>query len=605
MRPRTRSIWAALVVGALTVLGLAAAPTAALAAGNYATQATVSDIKFTKTEITDDRRSELTGSWSLPDNPTTPAGFTLELPAELKGLNDSFNLVVPGTSEVMGKCVVTTTELDCSIDDAYVAKNPRNLHGTFNFWASSQLKNTETVVHDFTFKNVVGKTTVTVKPDKCTERCEFTGWSGQKFGSYDPKHNEIWWYIEVPAPVGGLTAGEDIVVSDILGDGQALAKSENLWVEETSTVVKHDSGSSYPDDWKTMDASRLAFSAGPPITASWKAEQGKFYRVVVRVSATKNLPTYTNKASIKVGSTKLVDVSSTIDKQGGSGTGLGNDVGMFTINKKVNGDAIVPTDAKFTVHYVVTGPDGKVLADADTTVSATEPFRSEVYPVGSTVKLSEAKPEDSASVSWAAPVFDKAEFTLEGGTNTEVALTNTATLQTGDFKVKKVLSGNGASLISADHEFTVKYNYAAGDGYAAGSGELKVRADGTEATSPKLPVGAVVKLSEVAPAPVDKGTWGEAKFSTDTVTIAKGESVEVTLENPITTVPPTSTTPSTPTTPTTPETTPAEPTPVTTPPTSPPLANTGASVGFGVGAAALLLIAGVAAVGFSRRRARH
>lgn len=606
-RQRTKTIWAALIAGALTVLGLAAAPTAAFAAGDYATNATISDVTFAKTEITDGQRNELSGKWSLPNNPSTPAGFTLVLPEGLQGREDNFDLKVPGSDEVMGKCEVTKTELDCSIDDAYVAKNPRNLKGTFTFWASIQLKNKDVVTKDFVFKNVEGKTTVKVNPNQCTANCEFKGWTGYKAGDYDPARKAVWWSIEVPVPATGHKAGDEIVVTDTMSAGQTLVEDKDLTVQETFTIVKDDSGREYPGNWKNLPASDVKVTTGTPITAKWTAKQGAFYRVVLKVAASDNATTepdgsisYKNAATIKVGNLETVPVSQTVRRQGGSGTGIGDNVGTFAVKKSLAGDAIVSKDTEFTVHYVVTSPDGATLADADATVSATKPFTSGEYLAGSTVKLTEVKPKDSASVNWAVPKFDKSEFKLEGGANIDVSLKNTASLQTGVFKAKKVVTGNGASLIPADAEFTVKYNYAAGEGFAAGSGELKLRADGTEATSPKLPVGAVVKLSEVAPAAVDGGTWGKPVFSKDTVTIAKGETVEVSLENPITTVPPTTAPPTTPVE-TIPPTTPVE----TTPPTSPPLANTGASVALGVGAAVLLLAAGLLTMGYSRRRARH
>lgn len=605
-RQRTKTIWAALIAGALTVLGLAAAPTAAFAAGDYATNATISNVKFTETTIKDGEKAELSGEWSLPNNPTTPAGFTLALPEGLQGFPDTFDLTVPGSGEVMGKCVVTDKELDCSIDDAYVAKNPRNLKGTFNFWASTQLQNTETVTKDFTFKDVKGKTTVDVRPRVCVTDCDFKGWDGQKYGAYNKDTNQVDWYIEVPAPVGGMAGGEEVVVTDTFGSGQTLGSAKKVQVEGTSTVTKQPDGRTYPDGFDNLDESLYTVSTGTPLTVKFTAKQGMYYRVKVQLDASANettngtTTTYTNAATIKVGDEDVKVVNGVVKRQGGSGTGIGDNVGSFSVKKSLAGDAIVSKDTEFTVHYVVTGPDGTTLADADATVSATNLFTSEEYLAGSTVKLTEVKPKDSASVNWAAPEFDKSEFKLEGGYNIDVSLKNTASLQTGVFKAKKVVTGNGASLIPADAEFTVKYNYAAGEGFAAGSGELKLRADGTEATSPKLPVGAVVKLSEVAPAAVDGGTWGKPVFSKDTVTIAKGETVEVSLENPITTVPPTTAPPTTPVE-TTPPTTPVE----TTPPTSPPLANTGASVGFGVGAAVLLLAAGLLTMGYSRRRARH
>src|SRR5699024_7282574 len=52
-------------------------------------------------------------------------------------------------------------------------------------------------------------------------------------------------------------------------------------------------------------------------------------------------------------------------------------------------------------------------------------------------------------------------------------------------------------------------------------------------TSDALPYGAELTLTEQAPAAVEGGTWTGHEFSTDSVTIGDGTTVEVTLTNTI------------------------------------------------------------------------
>src|SRR5690606_13799866 len=117
---------------------------------------------------------------------------------------------------------------------------------------------------------------------------------------------------------------------------------------------------------------------------------------------------------------------------------------------------------------------------------------------GSIVHLAETVPVAPAHLDWAKPDFSQNDFTVSSTAPVAVTLTNEASLARGSFSAAKVLAGDAAAEVPTDAVFTLAYEYAAGDGFAAGSGMLLLPADGTVVTSPSLPVGAVVELSELA-----------------------------------------------------------------------------------------------------------
>lgn len=162
-----------------------------------------------------------------------------------------------------------------------------------------------------------------------------------------------------------------------------------------------------------------------------------------------------------------------------------------------------------------------------------------------------AAPTPIPGATWADPVymvngvrvnaFDRVNLPVGG--ELELVVINRITRDTpltpitpmtGAFSVAKVITGDGASLVPTGTEFTVSYEYPAGIGHAAGAGTVTVPADGTAAVVDALPYGAVVTLTETAPAAIDGATWAGATFSTDTVTIGNGTTVAVTLTNTVT-----------------------------------------------------------------------
>lgn len=81
------------------------------------------------------------------------------------------------------------------------------------------------------------------------------------------------------------------------------------------------------------------------------------------------------------------------------------------------------------------------------------------------------------------------------------------------------------------------FSYPAGPGFAAGGGTLDLPVDGTVVTSPDIPVGAVVTLTENAPDAVAGAIWSEPVLSVSLVTIDRDQMVTVTVTNELTAPP--------------------------------------------------------------------
>lgn len=138
VRSRDRRGSVLLAAGIAAVAAIAGGISAAVpasAAAEYTTNATIDGLRFTSQTVTSGSAAELSGTWSLPDSPTTPAGFVVDLPPELQGRSDGFPLLAPDGS-AMGRCTVSSTQLDCAVDSAYVAAHPNDLHGSFSFWVT-------------------------------------------------------------------------------------------------------------------------------------------------------------------------------------------------------------------------------------------------------------------------------------------------------------------------------------------------------------------------------------------------------------------------------------------------------------------------------------
>lgn len=557
---------------------------AAVAAGPYATTATVSDIAFATTTVESGSEAKLQGAWSLPDNAQTPAGFTVALPSELQGVTDSFPLTDPA-GDTMGTCTVTGTEIACDLDTAYLTGHPLNVHGKFEFWVKvlTEVTDTETHVYEIAGESV----SVIVTPGwSCDVDCQWDGSESQKWGLQDVTEGVVRWTVLVASDADGASAGDTMSVVDNLGPGQELLSeykgTPSPQLLSTTTFIIDEFGKEMPGGWTPEPAGSYSVDGS---TVSWIAKEGHFYSVdyYVRITDGGAAGTYTNDATVTVGSTQD-NAHASIRYHGGSGTGNGNDVGQFSVTKDVVWAEEPVADLIFEATYVVTSPTG-TTTEGSFRIADGETFTSGAFQTGSVVHLEELTPTAPGNIDWAPAVWSSNDFTIAGATTTAVTLTNAASVQTGAFSAHKILQGTGAEL-ARDRTFTIEYSYAAGTGFAGGTGTLVLPGDGTVVTSPQLPVGAVLTIRELAPETVDGATWADAVVSPTTVTIAQDQIATLTVTNTLTVIPPT--TP-----------------PATTPPptATPELATTGSAPPAGALVfTAILVAAGVMLL--ARRRAR-
>lgn len=503
---------------------------AASAAPPYATSGTVTDIQFVTNPIQDGQIAELSAKWSFPDNPTGEAGFTIALPPELAGQGDTFNITAQDTGATIATCVATRAELQCDMDASYVSANPVGLNGNVKFW----VKVTDSVTTEQEKTYVIGEVSVTtiVKPrPTCTQNCELDFQYG-KAGEYVPTDHSIIWYAKVKAPKGGMAGGEEVVVHDTVSDNQTLVVSGTA-LQYTNTIGVNGDGLELPTNWTWVPADKRTVS-DDGTTVSFTAEKGYYYQAVYRTKADDfgAAGTYTNGVEFTVNGVRDGEANGKARYAGGGGTGIGTDVGVITITKALDGTATgLPVDQIFTGTYSVDTPAGDTLTGTWST-KAGETWRSQEFPRDSTVTLTEDKPSEPANVTWTSD-FTVNDFTLPGGKITPVTVTNTADVKLASFNVAKTLSGNAAGLVPDDATFDIDYAYPAGVGFEAGSGTLSVSSDGVPVSSPNLPVGAEVTLSEQAPAAVDGAAWGAAKISPERFVLADGQAAAVVVDNPI------------------------------------------------------------------------
>lgn len=526
---------AAVLIAAAAVA--VAAPLAASAAPPYATEAKLDSVAFVESAITSGTKAELSGRWSLPDNPQTPAGFVVDLPDDLRGLPDAFPLL-DSDGTAAGNCVTTATQLVCDFDSAYLGTHPRGLSGGFSFWATVTTEVTEqtTVTYDFGD----AQATVDVRPDPfiCKEDCEFTGRWNFKSGEYQNGTDTIFWDVAVAAGADGMIGGQEVVVTDVIGANQELLAQSatgerypSVWAANELQTLP--SGLVVPGPFSEVPASDYTVSAdGTTVTLT--AREGYFYNVhyLSKVTDGGAAGIYKNDATIRVGTESTGTATAEVTRHGGSGTGTGTRVGTFTIAKEVLGDTRNLGDLTYRGGYTVTDPQG-VVTSGEFAVQAGKPWVSPSFAEGSTIALTESLDGLPSNLDWAAPVFSPQTLVIKGEATVDVALTNTATLRTQPFSALKTLDGPDAatSLVPADTEYVLEYSYPAGPGFEAGSGELALTA-GTPVSGPALPVGADVTVRERTPKPIEGITWSKPVISPARFTVG-GETVTVSVTNPL------------------------------------------------------------------------
>ena len=228
--------------------------------------------------------------------------------------------------------------------------------------------------------------------------------------------------------------------------------------------------------------------------------------------------------------------------------------GDFTVTKALAGDGDF---SKSTFEFTYTCTDG--TEGSLTVTGAATSEKSKKVKAGSTCTIT----EDSAKAgqngyTLTAPAAQTVTITKDQ--TAAVTMTNTYARDMGTFSVTKVVTG----LESVDNEFAFSYTC---DNNVKGT--LKVKADGSVASGPELPVGTKCTIEEDAQSAAVKGYTLEAPAS-QTVTISeKEQAVLVTFTNAYTPEPEPTPTPTPEPTPTPSESPTPEPTPTPTPEPSP------------------------------------
>lgn len=571
----------------------------AVAAPTHATEATVTNLRFVQESVESGSMTRMTADWSLPDAPATPAGFTIDLPTELSGRGETFPITdQEDPSLVIAQCTATRTQLHCDFKEDYLAAHPHDLKGDVFFWVRIDLEVESETEYSFSFGEVEVPVIVT-PPDRtpCIDDCELH-WNNVKSGGIDYESGTIGWWVRVAAPREGMAGGLQVTVRDTLVGGEhTLIVDDRFPALRAGTgITTNDLGYEVIKGWHEVP--RDQYTVDPDGTVHFTSTEGYFYEIEFRsrMDDAGASGVYRNKAEYFINGRKDGEAGAQVRYAGGGGSGIGQDVGVFTIEKVLRGSgADLVGDLEFSGIFEVTPPEGAAITGT-WSVKPGEKWRSEEYPRDSVVRLTEDAPSGPANVEWGEPEFSGNGLTLEGGKLTPLVVTNPVDLRTGTFEASKRISGDAAGLVPGGATFALEYTYPAGDGFAAGNGTLTLPADGTVVRSPDLPFGAQVELSEATPEAIEGARWGDATITPQRFTVGAGEPVSVVVTNPLETVPPT----------TPPTTTPPVTPPVTTPPTTTPpvLPQTGTSVWVlpTLGGAAVLLIAGVSLLRASRRR---
>ena len=228
--------------------------------------------------------------------------------------------------------------------------------------------------------------------------------------------------------------------------------------------------------------------------------------------------------------------------------------GDFTVTKALAGDGDF---SKSTFEFTYTCTDGSEGSLTVTGAATSE--KSKKVKAGSTCTIT----EDSAKAgqngyTLTAPAAQTVTITKDQ--TAAVTMTNTYARDMGTFSVTKVVTG----LESVDNEFAFSYTC---DNNVKGT--LKVKADGSVASGPELPVGTKCTIEEDAQSAAVKGYTLEAPAS-QTVTISeKEQAVLVTFTNAYTPEPEPTPTPTPEPTPTPSESPTPEPSPSPTPEPTP------------------------------------
>lgn len=542
----------AVVLATAAIIGVGGAASAA------PSDVTITNYGFTNTEFPDGTSQEVKIDFSVEGPASPTVSFTVPMPEGVAGEGRTITLT-DGNGDRTGLCVVTAEKMVCTLDDAYVTENPYDLHGEVKFAAHTTYENKNEENHTIDWGDVEQEITVGPNPNWCLENCEFKGNGDGKWGSYDNDSDTIIWTVQIKAPAEGLPAGKHVTVTDDL-DGSVfeIADDPSFPRVHEGLSLSYDKWGRQRVDYKRMDSSRYTVSPnglvidfdtvsglGANAPEGHQGTEGSFYYVQwkVKVLDEGKAKTYKNTAHYTIDGVESGEINGSATRYEYSGIAVGRNFGKFRVTKELTGDTTLnPT---FEVTYT-SELDGQVK-DGSFTLKAGESYISPEFFKGTKIVLKEIKPTAPSNVKWEDPVFldengneaSSISFsTVNGnvGKLTEIRLVNKASLLKAPFQAKKTVEVDdpiSGGKINTPESYTLSYSYPANKekGFAAGSGNLTLLADGTIAKSDDLPIGAVLTLTESSSAP---GASAVSNINPTTLTIGEDSEATVIVTNTFT-----------------------------------------------------------------------
>lgn len=558
-----------LLLALLVVFGMAvAAPSPAHAAADVQ----IDNVSFENETVSDGTRQSLNVDWSIPALASNPVTLSVDFPDGLVGYPDQFEMQGPGGVPA-GTCVVTETNITCTVDPDFIQANPYGVSGSFWFDVRTDLQNDTTTEKTFDFGGK--EVPVTIEPNSkyCDEVCDFTGYLFKKYGSYNSLENTITWTVRLPAGTDGIAPNSNIVITD------------NLDTEIFELVTVDDEGETWPKLWEARCLRPNSNNAIVPrwlerssSSATWNADltevsfvsragantggscadgsgdpveplpTGSFYEVdwKVKVKDLGKAGTYKNSATYSIDGVVSEPTEGSATRRSGGGEVDGSNFGNFSVTKELQGDTVL--NPMFTVNYEV----------YDDTVDPTTPQSSGSFEIrsgqtytsgdffrGTRVVLQEVQPAEPANVTWSKPVFlgpdgqPLSEITFSDangnlGMTSEITLVNSATLRTGEITARKVIE-NPDGITTGVDQFRIGYSRE--DAIDKGiqnltGGQFFLPADGSEVTL-DLPAGVGYSFFEwFTPAPAGT-TWADPVYTVNGVEYTENELVNLPLEGSI------------------------------------------------------------------------
>jgi hypothetical protein len=218
--------------------------------------------------------------------------------------------------------------------------------------------------------------------------------------------------------------------------------------------------------------------------------------------------------------------------------------GTFSVLKVPSGDAVseAPTGG-YTIHYTYVLEGQEQEGTADLTLGSR--WTSPELPTGTEVTVTEVDlPDLPDGVTWGDPVFSGRGVTINPDGSATLTIGNSSTIATnlvnpidylpGTFTLLKEIGGQAADQVPDGTTFTLAYT-------VGGSEPVEVELTaGEEWSSPELPYGAEVTVTELAPPDVPGVEWGDPVLTVDgdpvdgdsaTFTIGAGTTVGVVVTN--------------------------------------------------------------------------